>query len=194
MESARWVEVRGVLRGLAVREEMAVVSVRSRDDARYRARMDIALEFLPGRIDAGDGLRLATAMREEMAELYDGLDIDQASMPKAGPAELGPPHGGFLVGYLDGQAVCCGGVKELPDGACEIKRMYVVPHVRRRGVARRLLAELEVLARTLGYTVARLDTGPRQSHARALYVAAGYVEIDNFNDNPVATFFGEKRL
>jgi len=39
-----------------------------------------------------------------------------------------------------------------------------------------------------------LDTGPRQPHARGLYESEGYVPIANFNDNPVATFFGEKRL
>ena len=40
----------------------------------------------------------------------------------------------------------------------------------------------------------RLDTGPRQPHARGLYESEGYVPIANFNGNPVATFFGEKRL
>jgi hypothetical protein len=42
--------------------------------------------------------------------------------------------------------------------------------------------------------VARLDTGPRQPHAKGLYESEGYVAIDNFSANPVATFFGEKRL
>ena len=58
-----------------------------------------------------------------------------------------------------------GGIKRLPDGACEIKRMYVVPQARGRGVARELLEALEEEARALGYELARLDTGPRQPHA-----------------------------
>jgi hypothetical protein len=45
----------------------------------------------------------------------------------------------------------------------------------------------------VGYRIARLDTGPRQPHARGLYESEGYVSIGNFNGNPVATFFGEKR-
>jgi hypothetical protein len=49
-------------------------------------------------------------------------------------------------------------------------------------------------ARGLGYQVARLDTGPRQPHAQGLYESEGYVAVENFNGNPVATFFGEKRL
>jgi len=53
---------------------------------------------------------------------------------------------------------------------------------------------LQDAARDLGYDIARLDTGPRQPHARGLYESEGYVAIGNFNGNPVATFFGEKRL
>ncbi len=130
-----------------------------------------------------------------MCELYDGLDIDAPGMPKAGPAEMNPPAGVFLVGYLDGAPVCCGGLKRLDQHACEIKRMFVAPHARRRGVARALLAALEERAQALGYTIARLDTGPRQPHARALYEAQGYRSSESFNGNPiVGMFFGGKAL
>jgi GNAT superfamily N-acetyltransferase len=146
----------------------------------------------------GDGAALLAAMIDEMRELYwdvgDGLDITSPDMPAAGPAELSPPGGAFLVGYRDGEAVCGGGIKRLPDGACEIKRMYVVPAARGQGIARALLHALEDAARRIGYDVVRLDTGPRQPHAQGLYVAEGYREVPNFNGNPVATFFGEKRL
>jgi GNAT superfamily N-acetyltransferase len=114
--------------------------------------------------------------------------------PPAGPAELNPPAGAFLVGYADGRAVCCGGIKRLDEHSCELKRMYVVPDARGRGVGQALLRALEVHARALGYEVARLDTGPRQPGAQRMYERAGYVAIENFNANPIATFFGEKRL
>jgi GNAT superfamily N-acetyltransferase len=152
------------------------------------------LEFRQARLDAGDGARLVAGMRDEIAALYEGLALDGASMPKAGPAELAAPHGAFLVGYLDGAPACCGGVKRLDERACEIKRMFVAPAFRRRGVARALLHRLEQEARSLGYALARLDTGPRQPGARALYEAEGYRPIGNFNANPVADFFGEKPL
>jgi GNAT superfamily N-acetyltransferase len=130
--------------------------------------------------------------------LYDGLDLNASDMPKAGPAELGPPGGTYLVGYRpgpDGAAVICGGgLKRLSDGACEIKRMYVIPEARGQGVARALLHALEDAARDLGYDIARLDTGPRQPHAQRMYEAEGYRPVPNFNENPVATYFGEKRL
>jgi GNAT superfamily N-acetyltransferase len=72
--------------------------------------------------------------------------------------------------------------------------MYVVPALRGKGIARRLLRALEDCARELGYERARLDTGPKQLSARGLYESEGYVEIENFNDNPVAVFWGEKPL
>jgi GNAT superfamily N-acetyltransferase len=150
--------------------------------------------FRDARVDESEGAALITAMRTEMASLYAGLVLDGSEMPKAGPAELGPPDGGFIVGWSAAQPLCCGGFKRLPDGACELKRMYVAEDVRRRGVARRLLHELERRARAQGYTVARLDTGPLQPHARRLYESEGYTPVDNFNANPVATFFGEKQL
>jgi GNAT superfamily N-acetyltransferase len=152
------------------------------------------LEFRTCPADEEPAAALVQGMRDEIAAIYDGLDLDGPQMPRAGPYELGSPGGTFVVGYEGDLAICCGGVKRLPDGACEIKRMFVIDAARGRGVARALLAELERRARDLGYTVARLDTGPRQTRARRMYERAGYVPIENFNANPVATFFGEKPL
>ena len=152
------------------------------------------LEFRLCRADEDPAAALVQGMRDEIAAIYDGLDLDGADMPKAGPGELGPPDGTFVVGFEDDAPVCCGGLKRLPDGACEIKKMFVAPDARGRGLARALLEELERRARDLGYTVARLDTGPRQVRAQRMYERAGYAQIENFNANPVATFFGEKAL
>ena len=115
-------------------------------------------------------------------------------MPRAGAAELSPPGGAFVVGYHGLRLACCGGVKRLDDRRCEIKKMYVVPELRGRGVARALLHELEGTARGLGYAIARLDTGPKQLNARGLYESEGYVEIADFNGNPVAVYWAEKPL
>ena len=156
--------------------------------------MPCELEFRHVSTASGDGAGLVAAMTSEMRELYDGLDLDAPGMPKAGPDELGPPGGTYLVGYRDGVPVCGGGFKRLPDGTCEIKRMYVVPAARRVGVARALLAALEDAARALGYRVARLDTGSRQPHAQAFYESVGYRRVGNFNNNPAAAFHGEKQL
>ena len=152
------------------------------------------VRFQPVPADTPPARDLIAAMVAEMGALYG--PIDGTNMPSATPADFAPPRGRFLVGFDEesGAPVCCGGVKGLGDGAGEFKRMYVVPTARRRGLARVLLRALEDAARDLGYAVARLDTGPLQPHAQALYESAGYRAIGNFNANPVASYWGEKRL
>ena len=152
------------------------------------------LEFADARVDRGPGQILVGAMREEMGIMYEGLALDGEQMPRAGQAELSPPGGAFIVGWAGGEPLCCDGVKRLDHRACEIKRMYVVPEQRGRGVAPRLLHELEDRARALGYERARLDTGPQQPWAQRLYESEGYRSIEDFNANPVASFWGEKPL
>ena len=139
----------------------------------------------------------AAALIEDMVlemQLLYGARIDGADMPSATPADFAEPAGTFLVGHLDGEPVAGGGVKSLGDGVAEIKRMYVTPDVRNRGVARQLLEKLEAAAHRRGHSRVRLDTGPKQPQARHLYESAGYREIANYNNNPRATFFGEKLL
>jgi GNAT superfamily N-acetyltransferase len=157
------------------------------------ATIALVLRFQPIPADAPPASDLLAAMVAEMTILYG--PIDAPGMPSATPADFAPPHGTFLVGFdEDGAAVCGGGVKRLDGCAAEIKRMYVLPAARRRGHARTLLHALEDAARDLGYATVRLDTGPQQAHAQALYEAEGYRPIGNFNSNPVASFWGEKEL
>ena len=150
------------------------------------------LTFRPARAGEPPGSELLEAMITELEPLYGRIDVPGA--PTASPTDFSPPAGAFLVGWSDGRAVACGGVKRLDERACEIKRMYVAPAMRGRGVARALLGALEDEARRLGYAVARLDTGRHQPHAERLYREAGYAEIGNFNANPFASFWGEKQL
>ena len=150
------------------------------------------LEFRRADAAAPPAADLIDAMITEMVPLYGNINVPGA--PTATPADMGPPGGSFVVGYEDGEPICGGGIKRLPDGACEIKRMYVRPEARGRGIAKALLVALEDEARALGYAIARLDTGPQQPHAERMYRAAGYADIGNFNANPFASYWGEKRL
>jgi GNAT superfamily N-acetyltransferase len=134
---------------------------------------------------------LVAAMFAEVGLMYEpGLPKG----PSAHPEELSPPAGGFVVVSEDGRPVAGGGVKRLDDRACELKRMYVVPDARGRGVGRELLAALEALARDLGYAVARLDTGAEQPRAQRMFERAGFAPVPDYNGNPYAAFWGEKRL
>ena len=110
------------------------------------------------------------------------------------PHELEPPGGVFLLAEDRGVAVACGGLRTLAPGLGEVKRMYVVPGARRRGIARAILAELEGIAGALGHARVRLDTSAVQPEAVALYHATGYVEIADYNGNPFATHWFEKQL
>jgi GNAT superfamily N-acetyltransferase len=110
------------------------------------------------------------------------------------PHELEPPGGVFLLAEDRGVAVACGGVRTVAPGLGEVKRMYVVPGARRRGIARRMLGELELHAAALGLARVRLDTSAVQPEAVALYHATGYVEIADYNGNPFATHWFEKTL
>jgi GNAT superfamily N-acetyltransferase len=131
-------------------------------------------------------------MRSELNEAYE--TFDRLDNPPLAPAELRLPEGGYYVGREGTDVVAGGGVRRLGDGVAEIKRMYVCPHARSRGVAAALLRTLEDAARSLGYMSVRLDTGPKQVHAQRLYRNAGYLEVPAYNDNPFACFWGEKTL
>jgi GNAT superfamily N-acetyltransferase len=135
---------------------------------------------------------LLAAMRAELNDTYE--TFSRLDNPPLLPAELRPPGGSYLVAYEREDAVAGGGLRRLADGVAEIKRMYVHPAARSRGVATALLVALEDDARSLGYSLARLDTGPKQVHALALYRSVGYVEVAPYNDNPFACFWGEKVL
>jgi GNAT superfamily N-acetyltransferase len=98
-------------------------------------------------------------------------------------ASVSPPLGTFLVAWLDGEAVGCGGLRPAPTGehgVAEIKRMYVTPVARGQGVSRALLAGLEGAAADLGYRRVILETGTRQQEAMALYESAGYEPIASY--------------
>jgi ribosomal protein S18 acetylase RimI-like enzyme len=135
---------------------------------------------------------LLAAMRTELIGAYD--NASRLDNPPLLPAELRAPDGAYFVGYEGTAAVAGGGLRRLGDGVAEIKRMYVRPEARSRGVAAALLRMLEEAARAMGYACTRLDTGPKQVTAQRLYRAAGYAEIAPYNDNPFACFWGEKRL
>ncbi len=137
-----------------------------------------------------------TAMAAYFAELDarfpGGFDPGDALDEGADP--LAPPDGTFLVGREGGRVVACGGVQTIGDGIGEIKRMWVDPSRRGRGLGGRLLAELEARSAALGHRSVRLDTNGELLEAIALYLRSGYAEIERYNDNPYAERFFEKPL
>ena len=85
-----------------------------------------------------------------------------------------------LVAYEEGRPIGCGAIKELEAGVLEIKRMYVSPDQRRKGIAALILAELESWAGELSADRCVLETGKRQPEAIALYRRSGFRQIPNY--------------
>ncbi|CCH90625.1 Acetyltransferase (GNAT) family protein [Modestobacter italicus] len=117
---------------------------------------------------------LTSAQQTEMRVLYDG-DIEPGVKPSAEDIAV------VLVARDDdGTPVGCGALRPLGPGAAELKRMYVVPAARGRGISRLLLVALEAEAAARGWTTLRLETGTRQPAAVGLYTAAGYRPVEAF--------------
>jgi GNAT superfamily N-acetyltransferase len=104
------------------------------------------------------------------------------------------PGAAFLVLYDDGEAVGCGALRPAGPGTAEIKRMFVAAGARGRGHGRRLLAELEAIARAAGRRRVRLYTTGVLTEARALYEAAGYSLASTRRDGGREDYWLEKDL
>jgi GNAT superfamily N-acetyltransferase len=114
--------------------------------------------------------------------------------PRMTGEDVEPPSGRWLVARRNGHAVGCAGLKRIDEQTAEIKRIYVVPEARGAGVARALISGLETAARGAGYDTIRLDTGERQPASVALFSSRGYHQIADYNGNPVAAYWFEKRI
>ncbi|MGY2078953.1 GNAT family N-acetyltransferase [Modestobacter sp. SYSU DS0657] len=141
--------------------------------------------------DDPDVVALTAAQQVELRARYDG----------AGEPGVPPSAADVAVVLLarddDGTPIGCGALRPLGPDEAEIKRMYVVPGARGRGVSRLLLAGLEAEAVTRGWTTVRLETGVRQPEAIALYRSTGYRPVEAFGhyvgaDDPHAVFFARE--
>lgn len=130
-------------------------------------------------------------LQQVYVDRYGDVDVTPVD-----PAQFAAPLGYFVIGYLDGVPVACGGwrINDEFEGAAEIKRMYVVDSVRGKGYSRLVLANLEETAREAGLQRMVLETGLRQPEAISLYTTSGYVQIENFGvyrDHPESRCFGK---
>jgi GNAT superfamily N-acetyltransferase len=152
----------------------------------------IRVETVDARSD--EALGLVAAYVAEIAATFPG-GFDPAASVSADPDELSPPRGAFLVVRDDdGTAIGCGGVKLLEPQVAEVKRMWLAPASRGRGLGRLLLDALEQAARELGATQGRLDTNDTLAAALALYERAGWQRAAAYNDNAYATHWFTKTL
>jgi GNAT superfamily N-acetyltransferase len=126
---------------------------------------------------------LCDRLTAEMHERYrkaGGEEALRGPRLRPTPEQFDPPDGVFFIALTDGEAVGCGALRRWGPGMGEIKRMYVDPAVRGRGVGRAILEELEMAARQRAYRILRLETGTPQPEAIRLYEAAGYARIEPY--------------
>ncbi len=118
---------------------------------------------------------LRARQRAEIAERYGTWDSEPGTAPSAEDIVAF-----FVACEDDGTAVGCGGLRDLGGGIGEVKRMYVTPSRRGRGVAVLVLRTLEGWARERGWRSLRLETGDAQPDAVRFYTRSGYTRIPNF--------------
>jgi GNAT superfamily N-acetyltransferase len=124
--------------------------------------------------DDPDALRLRTAQQAELLALYGEEDI--------GHEMTGASIVAMVLVRADGEAVACGAISDLGDGVGELKRMFVDPAHRGRGLSRAVVRELERVAQERGFRRLVLETGVLQASAIGLYLSEGYRSIPNFGE------------
>jgi putative acetyltransferase len=128
---------------------------------------------------------LVVAQQRELRQADGGLD---------GQVTVVHDTASYLVVVVDGRAVACGAVQSLDADTGEIKRMYVRPAYRGRGIARQLLTALEELGSAAGHRELRLETGTYLPAAISLYRSAGYLPIPVYGEyvgNPYSVCFAK---
>lgn len=123
-----------------------------------------------------DSVQLIKELSEELGLLYGG---DGTAGFQLSDVEV--PRSAFIVARLDGYPVGCGAIRPLDENSVEVKRMYTRSEYRRKGVAQAILAEAERLAIQFAYRNLKLQTGPLQPEAAALYERMGYYRIPIFH-------------
>lgn len=125
--------------------------------------------------DSDDAQRLVTDLDAGLAELYPPA---QRFGPNLQAQHLAEGRGAFVIARDDGRAVGCGAIRLIDPTLAEVKRMYVEPDQRGKGVGSSVLENLESVARQLGVKRLVLETGVYQEAAIALYRRAGFIEVD----------------
>lgn len=122
---------------------------------------------------------------------FQGFEAELASLP----AKYAAPEGSLLLAFEDGAPTGCIALRPLAEGVCEMKRLYVRPAFRGRGIGRALAERLLEDARRIGYRVMRLDTLDKLNEAMALYESMGFRRVVPYYENPLpGVVFWEKEL
>jgi GNAT superfamily N-acetyltransferase len=157
--------------------------------ARRMLREETVATLRPVPYDDPVAQYLIEQVQQEYVRRYGGRDAAVVD-----PAEFLPPRGVFLVAEVDGVPAGCAAWRALPSGSAEIKRVYVEPAFRRRGIAQLVVAALEEGAAAAGHAEVVLNAGREQPEALALYAELGYQPVPAYGVYacvPGAVFLGK---
>jgi len=147
-----------------------------------------ALHVAPADPDAPEAGRLLEAYFRELRQRLAPAPVEVGSR---WPPDFRGPGAAVALGWHEGSAVGCAGLRPMGTGVVELKHFFLVPEARGRGLGRVLLTGVEEVARGLGARRIVLDTAAPLTEAAGLYLAAGYARIPRYNDNPHAgAWFG----
>ncbi len=113
---------------------------------------------------------------------FQNFDKELAELP----GEYAPPLGCLLLAYYKGKAAGCAALRNMSNGVCEVKRMYVRPEFRGKGIGKKLALTTIKEAYRMGYKFMRLDTLSSMKEAIALYHSLGFKDIKPYRYNPIA--------
>ncbi len=153
--------------------------------------MEIRAAETPADFAAGKQLFLEYAQSLGFSICFQGFEQELADIH----LQYGQPNGCLLLVKEGDGLAGCAGVRRWQGDIAELKRMYLQPHTRGRGMGRQLLETALEHARRLGYRSIRLDTLPDMQAAIALYREFGFTDIPAYRENPFeGTIYLEKQL
>jgi GNAT superfamily N-acetyltransferase len=144
--------------------------------------------------NAPEALACLRAYYDLLLSKIPALTPDMLTLPLLDPQAYIPPKGSFLLALKATTPLGCVSLRPLDPQTAEVKRLWVAPEARGRGLARRLMQAIESRARSLGYSSLKLDSNSALPEAIALYRATGWSDCTPYTGFPADIWLSKPLL